>query len=119
MVTRVRELVWVACLLEGCPEVEALSVQVGSDAMWLGRDRVPLIVLDVHVRGRGEAETLAGALRLAESGRWFPESDTFGTVDFGTVEWRRWAGWVSEGSREAAVRVIGTGSDLVAGSAVA
>jgi hypothetical protein len=116
MGTRAHELVWAAVLLDGCPNVEVLTVRVESDSFWLGGDRVPVIALDVHAASQVDAATLAESLLLREN-----EGERRYTTspDYGTSEWRTWEGWVPDGSREAAAWVAVTGADRVAGSAVA
>ena len=108
------ELVWAVVLLEGCPDVEVVSVRVGSDSFWLGHHTVSVIDVDVHAGSQEQAETLARSLRLGEAEGRVTECEYYGPS-----VWRTWQGWVADGSREAAVWVRVTGSDLVAGSAVA
>jgi hypothetical protein len=108
MAARLHELVWVAVLLDSCPNVEALSIRVEGDWLTTGPcESVPVIGVHVHAGGQADAAALARALRLgAVEGRC---TDS----EYGTSEWRTWRGWVADGSREAAVSVEVTGADLL------
>ena len=92
----VLELVWAVVLLEGCPDVEVLSVGVESASLWVGERRVPTIGVDVHAGSQEQAETLARSLRLGEVEGRVTESE-----DYGPSVWRTVAGlgrrWVPGG----------------------
>lgn len=114
MAARAHELVWAAVLLDGCPNVEVLTLGVESNSFWVGGDLVPVIEVDVHAKRPADAELLARALGLGEVHGRVTES-----VDGDLAVWRTWQGWAPEGSHEAAVWVKVTGADHVTGSAVA
>jgi hypothetical protein len=114
MSASIHELVWAAMLLDGCPNVDVLTVRVESDEFLVAHDRVPAITVDVHARSQADAERLSGALRLGEVEGRVSESEYNGLS-----VWRTWQGWAADGSRDAAVWVSVTGSDRSAGSAAA
>jgi len=108
MATGVHELVWVAVLLDSCPDVQVLGVRVDATTLGLGYEWVPLTVLDVHANSQADAQALALALGLREvpARRKVTESERYGAS-----EWRVWSGWVADASRESAVLVEVTGAD--------
>lgn len=107
MASNTHELVWAAVLLDACPNVEALSVDVRSGLWFQDGHAVPVIRVDVHAGSQADAAELAGALHLREVEGRVTESD------YGCSVWRTWSGWAADGSREAAVVVSVTGADTM------
>jgi hypothetical protein len=110
-------LVWVAVLLESCPQVEVLSVVVDADSFPAsvedGRNvYVDAVVLRVH------AGSVAGAARVAAS-LGLGEDPAGRHVSAHGLSWREWSGWCPEGSREAPVRVEVVSSEPVPDAVVA
>lgn len=114
MGAKLHDLVWAAVLLDSCPDVGVIGVRVDSDEINVANDYVPSITLDVHARSQADALRLALALHLREGEGRVTESEYLGRS-----QWRTFAGWVADGSREAAVLVQVTGSDYLSDWAVA
>ena len=110
MAAGLHELVWVAVLLDSCPEVPVLGLRLYPSDLEVGGGYVPVTVVDVHAASHGDAETLAAVLGLREdpTRRRVSESEFYGAT-----EWREWSGWVADGSRESAVVVQVTAGDRI------
>ena len=114
MAARLHEMVWATVLLDACPNIGVLTVQVKDEDIRAGDSYVPVIEVDVHAKGHDDAVRLARALRLREAEGRVTESEVFGPA-----LWRTFRGWVPDGSREAAVLVEATGAGRVDTMAVA
>lgn len=110
MAGSMHEFAAVTSVLQRCPDVDVISVDVDSaysTSEQTVRDRsgqhVEPIVLNVHVQGWAGAARLAEALRLTER----PEQRTTFPDTYGSGVWdrRRWMGWCADASRSVPVQV--------------
>jgi hypothetical protein len=114
MGAQLHDLVWVAVLLDSCPDIEVIAVRVDSDWLDVAGGSIPTITLDVHARSQDDAIRLALALHLREVEGRITECEYLGRS-----QWRTFRGWASDGSREAAVSVQVTGADRIDAQAAA
>ncbi|MGL5823709.1 MAG: hypothetical protein ACRCYU_02550 [Nocardioides sp.] len=111
------DLVWVAGVLDHCPQVPALSVAVRTGGLIRNDGRsVEVVELDVHARSLAAGRQLAHFLGLVEDETAYRVTECRDGV---SLAWRTWTGWVPDASRDVPVRVEVVASDAIDDQAVA
>jgi hypothetical protein len=109
MTVPLSQMVWAVSVLDYCPNVQVLGMSIDADP-WVRPDgRVYVAEVHVHVGGWTDAKRVAGVLRLTET-----EGRTSEGYSGMVMGWRKWSGWVPDGSRDLPVRVEVTAAEVIA-----